>query len=66
MFVVNSGSQDIYFSTINLGKFQSKHYISNHSILHLDSHYPQTDLYAVTFNNNDYDKRKSKLLEGRL
>ena len=35
-----------------------------HSIFRLDSHYPQTYLCAVTFKNNDYGKRKSKLPGG--
>ena len=33
----------------------------NHSIFRLDTHLNLTYLCAVTFNNNDYGKRKSKL-----
>ena len=35
-----------------------------HTIFRLDAHYSQTYLCAVTFNNNDYGKRKSKLSGG--
>ena len=35
-----------------------------HTIFRLDAHYSQPYLCAVTFNNNDYDKRKSKLSGG--
>ena len=37
---------------------------SKHTIFRLDAHYSQPYLCAVTFNNNDYDKRKSKLSGG--
>ena len=37
---------------------------SNHSILRLDTHRNLTYLCSVTFNNNDYGKRKSKLSGG--
>ncbi len=36
----------------------------NHSIFRLDIHRSLTYLCAVTFNNNDYGKRKSKLPGG--
>ena len=36
----------------------------NHSIFRLDTHLNLTYLCAVTFNNNDYGKRKSKLPGG--
>ena len=36
----------------------------NHSILRLDAHYSQPYLCAVTFKNNDYGERKSKLSVG--
>ena len=35
-----------------------------HTIFRLDAHYSQPYLCAVTFNNNDYGKRKSKLSGG--
>lgn len=35
-----------------------------HAIFRLDAHYSQTYLCAVTFNNNDYGERKSKLSGG--
>ena len=38
--------------------------ISNHSIFRLDTHRNLTYLCAVTFNNNDYGERKSKLSGG--
>ena len=37
---------------------------SKHTIFRLDAHYSQPYLCAVTFNNNDYGKRKSKLSGG--
>ena len=37
---------------------------SNHSIFRLDTHRNLTYLCAVTFKNNDYGKRKSKLSGG--
>ena len=37
---------------------------SNHTIFRLDTHLNLTYLCAVTFNNNDYGKRKSKLPGG--
>ena len=40
------------------------HVSSNHSIFRLDTHLNLTYLCAVTFNNNDYGKRKSKLPGG--
>ena len=36
----------------------------NHTIFRLDTHLNLTYLCAVTFNNNDYGKRKSKLPGG--
>ena len=36
----------------------------NHSIFRLDTHRNLTYLCAVTFKNNDYGKRKSKLSGG--
>ena len=36
----------------------------NHSIFRLDTHRNLRYLCAVTFNNNDYGKRKSKLPGG--
>ena len=36
----------------------------NHSIFRLDTHRNLTYLCAVTFNNNDYGERKSKLSGG--
>ena len=36
----------------------------NHSIFRLDTHRDLTYLCAVTFKNNDYGKRKSKLPGG--
>ena len=39
-------------------------FLSKHTIFRLDAHYSQTYLCAVTFNNNDYGKRKSKLSGG--
>ena len=39
-------------------------YMSNHSIFRLDIHRDLTYLCAVTFKNNDYGKRKSKLPGG--
>ena len=38
--------------------------ICKHTIFRLDAHYSQPYLCAVTFNNNDYGKRKSKLSGG--
>ena len=38
--------------------------IRKHTIFRLDAHYSQPYLCAVTFNNNDYGKRKSKLSGG--
>ena len=38
--------------------------VSKHTIFRLDAHYSQPYLCAVTFNNNDYGKRKSKLSGG--
>lgn len=38
--------------------------ICKHSIFRLDTQYSQTYLCAVTFKNNDYGKRKSKLSGG--
>lgn len=38
--------------------------ICKHTIFRLDAHYSQLYLCAVTFNNNDYGKRKSKLSGG--
>ena len=38
--------------------------LRNHSIFRLDTHLNLTYLCAVTFNNNDYGKRKSKLPGG--
>ena len=37
---------------------------SKHSIFRLDTHRDLTYLCAVTFKNNDYGKRKSKLPGG--
>ena len=37
---------------------------SNHSIFRLDIHRNLTYLCAVTFKNNDYGKRESKLPRG--
>ena len=39
-------------------------YFCKHTIFRLDAHYSQPYLCAVTFNNNDYGKRKSKLSGG--
>lgn len=39
-------------------------YKCKHTIFRLDAHYSQPYLCAVTFNNNDYGKRKSKLSGG--
>ena len=39
-------------------------FLRKHTIFRLDAHYSQTYLCAVTFNNNDYGKRKSKLSGG--
>lgn len=39
-------------------------FIGKHTIFRLDAHYSQPYLCAVTFNNNDYGKRKSKLSGG--
>ena len=36
----------------------------NHTIFRLDTHLSLTYLCAVTFNNDDYGKRKSKLPGG--
>lgn len=36
----------------------------NHTIFRLDTHISLRYLCAVTFNNNDYGKRKSKLPGG--
>lgn len=44
--------------------FQCLIYDRNHSIFRLDTHHNLTYLCAVTFNNNDYGKRKSKLSGG--
>ena len=38
--------------------------LGKHTIFRLDAHYSQPYLCAVTFNNNDYGKRKSKLSGG--
>ena len=38
--------------------------VRKHTIFRLDAHYSQPYLCAVTFNNNDYGKRKSKLSGG--
>ena len=38
--------------------------VGKHTIFRLDAHYSQLYLCAVTFNNNDYGKRKSKLSGG--
>ena len=38
--------------------------VCNHTIFRLDTHLNLTYLCAVTFNNNDYGKRKSKLPGG--
>ena len=38
--------------------------VCKHTIFRLDTHYSQPYLCAVTFNNNDYGKRKSKLSGG--
>lgn len=42
--------------------FSCKFFLYLDSISYLDAHYSQTYLCVITFNNNDYDKRKSKLL----
>ena len=42
----------------------SANYRCKHTIFRLDAHYSQPYLCAVTFNNNDYGKRKSKLSGG--
>ena len=46
----------------------NKYYLSliqgNHSIFRLDIHRNLTYLCAVTFKNNDYGKRESKLSRG--
>ena len=39
-------------------------FFRNHTIFRLDTHLNLTYLCAVTFNNNDYGKRKSKLPGG--
>lgn len=39
----------------------ARYYKRKHSIFRLDTHDYVTYLCAVTFNNNDYGKRKSKL-----
>ena len=39
-------------------------FMCNHTIFRLDTHLNLTYLCAVTFNNNDYGKRKSKLPGG--
>ncbi len=38
--------------------------LSNHTIFRLDTHLSLTYLCAVTFKNNNYGKRKSKLPGG--
>lgn len=38
--------------------------IRKHSIFRLDTHHPVTYLCAITFNDNDYGKRESKLSGG--
>ena len=38
--------------------------LRKYTIFRLDAHYSQPYLCAVTFNNNDYGKRKSKLSGG--
>ena len=43
---------------------KSTHNNRNHTIFRLDTHLNLTYLCAVTFNNNDYGKRKSKLPGG--
>ena len=49
----------ILLSLVTLGVSARKH-----TIFRLDAHYSQPYLCAVTFNNNDYGKRKSKLSGG--
>lgn len=44
--------------------FSKTEFCRKHTIFRLDAHYSQPYLCAVTFNNNDYDKRKSKLSGG--
>ena len=45
-------------------RYLSEGKIRNHTIFRLDTHLNLTYLCAVTFNNNDYGKRKSKLPGG--
>ena len=44
--------------------FENVIFPRKHTIFRLDAHYSQPYLCAVTFNNNDYGKRKSKLSGG--
>ena len=44
--------------------FSNYHILRKHTIFRLDAHYSQPYLCAVTFNNNDYGKRESKLPRG--
>ena len=46
------------------GLLQLSKHSSKHSIFRLDTHRDLTYLCAVTFKNNDYGKRKSKLPGG--
>ena len=51
-------------STAGAGIYSGLLLNSNHSIFRLDTHRNLTYLCAVTFKNNDYGKRKSKLSGG--
>lgn len=53
----------LFFSLIRIA-FRHTSAMSNHSISRLDTHRNLTYLCAVTFKNNDYGKRKSKLPGG--